>query len=240
MTDPQPIRCLAIDDEPLALGQIGGYIEKTPFLALAGSARSAFEAMEILAREPVDLLFVDINMPGLNGMDFVKALGGEKMVVFTTAYDQYALEGFRVDAVDYLLKPIGYPDFLRAANKAQAAFAAKNPVPAKEEDGYLFVQSEYRTVRIEFDRIRYIESMSEYVRIHLTEGKPVMSLMSLRSLEEKLPRNRFMRVHRSTIVNLAFVHVVERGRILLDPQTSLSIGDQYKKTFQEFLDKHLL
>ncbi len=231
------IRCFAIDDEPLALQQVCGYVERTPFLELAGSARDAFEAMDKLAHTDAELLLVDINMPGLSGMDFVKSLTGERMVVFTTAYGEYALEGFKVDAVDYLLKPIGYADFLKAANKALSLYKMKQAGAQTPDDGYLFVQSEYRTVRIAYDQIRYIESMSEYVRIHLLEGKPVMSLMSLRSLEEKLPKNRFMRVHRSYIVNLDAVKVVERGRILFDGAV-VPVGEQYKEAFAAFIEKH--
>ncbi len=235
----EKISCLAMDDEPLALQQICGYIERTPFLALAGSARNAFEAMEKLAQTDVQLLFVDINMPGLSGMDFVKASGGGRMVIFTTAYGEYAVEGFRVDAVDYLLKPISYNDFLEAANKALALHRLRTaPACAQPLEECLFVQSEYRTVRIDLDKIRYIEGMGEYVRIHLTEGKPVMTLMSLRSLEERLPKTRFMRVHRSFIVSLAAVQAVERGRILVDERTAIPVGEQYKEEFQRFIDSN--
>ncbi len=236
------IRCLAVDDEPLALRQICNYVEKTPFLQLSGKARNAFEAMKIIAETQIDLLFVDINMPELNGMDFVKTLDKNILVIFTTAYSEYAVEGFRVNAIDYLLKPIGYSDFLEAANKAASAFQLKNgpaeTISVNEE--YLFVKSEYRIVRIPYNEIKYIESMREYVRIHLTENKPVMSLMSLKSLEERLPGNQFMRVHRSFIVNLNAVRVIERNRIVFDKDVYIAIGEQYKDEFQAFLDKHFL
>lgn len=236
------ITCFAIDDEPLALQQICGYIEKTPFLRLEGSAKQAFDAMGKLSEKPADLLFVDINMPGLSGMDFVKSLEGNRMVIFTTAYSEYALEGFRVNAVDYLLKPIGYPDFLKASNKALIQYQSKNAAyeTVTGNDRYLFVKSEYRMVRIPFEEIKYVESMREYVRIHLAEGKPVMSLMSLKSLEERLPRQQFMRVHRSFIVNLDALRVIERNRIVFDKDVYIAIGEQYKEEFQKFIDKHFL
>ncbi len=240
--DNAMISCFAIDDEPLALQQICNYIEKTPFLRLIGSAKDAFAAMEELAGTDVDLLFVDINMPGLSGMDFVKTLDGNHMVIFTTAYSEYAVEGFRVDAVDYLLKPIGYPDFLKAANKALSFHRAKRFVPETpaESDDYLFVKSEYRVVRVSFRDITYIEGMREYVRIHFFEGKPVMSLMSLKNLEERLPRSHFMRVHRSFIVNLDAIRVVERNRIVFGKDVYIPVGEQYRDAFQQFMERKFL
>ncbi len=236
------VRCFAIDDEPLALQQICHYIEKTPFLQLSGSAKNAFQAMEQLADLEVDLLFVDINMPGLSGVDFVKTLDKSRMVIFTTAYSEYAIEGFKVDAVDYLLKPIGYSDFLKGVNKALSVFRMKNLVPetVSGNEDYLFVKSEYRTIRIPFSEIKYIESMREYVRIYLTEGKPVMSLLSMKSLEERLPERQFMRVHRSFIVNLEAVRIVERNRIVFDKDVFIPVGEQYREVFQRFLDKNFL
>lgn len=237
-----PIRCFAIDDEPLALQQICSYIEKTPFLRLERSAGNALEALKVLSGVDIDLIFVDINMPGLNGIDFVKSLDKDPMIIFTTAYSEYAVEGFRVNAIDYLLKPIGYPDFLKSAMKAQSHYRMKNSTPeiVSGNNDYLFVKSEYRIIRIPFNEIQYIESMREYVRIHLTGSKPIMSLMSLKSLEERLPRQNFMRVHRSFIVNLDAIRIVERSRIIFDKDTYIPIGEQYKEEFQHFLDRNFL
>lgn len=236
------IKCIAIDDEPLALKQMQTYIEKTPFLELTAACNSAFEAMEILANETVDLLFVDINMPDLNGLDFVKSLNQKPLIIFTTAYSEYALEGFKVDAIDYLLKPIGYPDFLKAAQKAEKYLgnAKESSEKLQMDDEHLFIKSEYKIVRINLSEIKYIEGMREYVRIHLLHSKPVMSLLSMKSIEQQLPEDRFMRVHRSFIVNLKQVNMIERNRIIFDNEVYIPISEQYKEKFQAFLDKNFL
>jgi len=236
------IKCIAIDDEPLALKQMQTYIEKTPFLELTAACNSAFEAMDILANETVDLLFVDINMPDLNGLDFVKSLNQKPLIIFTTAYSEYALEGFKVDAIDYLLKPIGYPDFLKAAQKAEKYLGNTKESSEKlqMDDEHLFIKSEYKIVRINLSEIKYIEGMREYVRIHLLHSKPVMSLLSMKSIEQQLPEDRFMRVHRSFIVNLKQVNMIERNRIIFDNEVYIPISEQYKEKFQAFLDKNFL
>jgi two-component system LytT family response regulator len=235
------IRCIAIDDEPLALKQIGNYIKKTPFLELSALCKNAFDAMELLKSESIDLMFVDIDMPDLSGMDFVKSLSERPFIIFTTAYSEYAIEGFRVDAIDYLLKPIGYTSFLKAANKVRTQFELKNQ-PAQEPQAaadHIFVKSGYRLVRIKLDEIKYIESMHEYVRIHLLNDKPVMTLTSMKSIETQLPE-KFLRVHRSFIVNTEMVKIVERNRIVFDTNIYIPVSDQYKAKFQEFLNKNFL
>jgi two-component system, LytTR family, response regulator LytT len=236
------IRCIAIDDEPLALRQIAGYIEKTPFLELAGSYDSALTAMGVLRNEHIDLIYVDINMPDLNGMDFVKSLDNPPMIVFVTAYSEYALEGFRVDAIDYLLKPISYGDFLKSANKVKSWFDANHHDTGNSSSGkdFLFIKSDYKILRINFDEIKYIEGMSEYVKIHLTHSRPVMTLLSMKVIEEQLPSDRFMRVHRSYIVNLSKISVIERSRIVFDGKVYIPVGEQYKNAFQSYLDKNFL
>ena len=236
------LRCFAIDDEPLALKQMCSYIEQTPFLELIGSYKDALAALEKIHELLPDLLFVDINMPDLNGMDFIRSLNHTCMVIFTTAYDQYALDGFRVDAVDYLLKPISYPAFMKAANKAlKLHHVGSKPSPETlYDDGEgLFVKSEYRVVRIHFNEIKYIEGMREYVRIYLTEGKPVMTLLSMKALENKLPSQQFMRVHRSFIVNLNKINLIERNRIVFSKDVYIPIGKQYKEAFQQFVERIL-
>lgn len=245
------MRCVAIDDEPLALAQVKGYIGKVPFLTLAGACSNALDATAVLTSEPVDLIFVDINMPDLNGMDFVKSLIKKPLVVFTTAYSEYAVEGFRVDAVDYLLKPFGYSDFLKAANKALNLFemtsgqrtpsslpdnAGQHPLPSGETD-VIFVRADYKTIRIEINRILYIESRNEYVRIFPEGQKPVMTLLSLKTLEDKLPASRFMRVHRSYIVCPAKITAIANNRIIIGKDTYIPIGSCYKDKFMEYINK---
>lgn len=235
------IKCIAIDDEPLALKQISAYIEKTPFLELIASCKSAFEAMEVISNHDVDLMFVDIQMPDLTGIDFVKSLNKNQKIIFTTAYQEYALEGYKVDALDYILKPFGYDEFLKSANKAKTHFELieKATIHIDSKDDYLFVKSEYKILRINLSDILYVESLREYVKIVLKTGKPVMSLMSLKALEENLPSNRFMRVHRSFIVNLDEIKTIERSRIIFD-KTYIPVSDQYKDKFQEFLGKRFI
>jgi two-component system LytT family response regulator len=236
------IRCIAIDDEPLALKQIQSYIEKTPFLEVGALCQNAFEVMAYIASNEVDLMFVDINMPDLNGMDFVKSLSQRPQVIFTTAYSEYAIEGFKVDALDYILKPISYAAFLKAVNKAKIWFELNQRLPetVQTSKNSLFVKSEYKMVRIFLSEIKYIESSNEYIVVHLTTGEPVTTLMRLKVMEEQLPKDIFMRVHRSFIVNLNQVKVIERNRIVFDNKVYIPIGDQYKESFQAFVDKTFL
>jgi two-component system LytT family response regulator len=236
------IKCLAIDDEPLALKQIGTYIRKTPFLELVALSNSGFDALEYISSDKPDLIFVDINMPDLNGMDFVKSLKEKPYIIFTTAYTEYAIEGFKVDAIDYLLKPIGYKDFLKAVNKVKTLVDLKtnHSFMVNTTPDHLFVKSEYKLMRIELSEIKYIESMHEYVRIYLINEKPVMTLVSMKSIEEQLPSDRFMRVHRSFIVNLERIKVIERNRIVFDNSVYIPVGHQYKDVFQKFIEKNFL
>lgn len=235
------IKCVAIDDEPLALTQIVGYIKKIPFLNLVEACSSAFQAMEVISKEEIDVIFVDINMPDLNGLDFVRSLVRKPIVVFTTAYSEYAIEGFKVDALDYLLKPFGYNDFLKSANKVKQQYELLTLSQNQQnDDSHIFVKTEYRIVRLNVDSIIYIESMSEYVRIHTTHDKPIMSLLSMKVMEEKLPENKFMRIHRSYIVNLQKIIEVTRGRLIMEGQVYLPIGEQYKETFNNYLSRSFL
>ncbi len=233
------INCLVIDDEPLALKQMAGYVEKTPFLNLCESFLSALDALKYLQNKSVDLIFVDIQMPDLSGMDFVKTLDPKPMIVFTTAYSEYAVEGFKVDALDYLLKPIAYAGFLKAATKAKNYFNALHQDTLSHDQDHLFVKSEYRVIRVNFSDIQYIEGMREYVRIHLLNDKPIMTLLSMKSLEEQLPSDQFMRVHRSYIVNLSQIKIIERSRIVFG-DVYIPVGEQYKEVFQGYLDDSFL
>ncbi len=233
------IRCIAIDDEPLAVKKIAGYIQKVPFLELVAECRNAAEAMTIMDSTDVQLLFIDINMPDISGMEFVKSLTNKPYVVFTTAYSEYAVEGFQVDAVDYLLKPITFTNFLKAANKVKNLIeltANNQKESVRTSANHLFVKSDYKLIRIELADIKYIESQHEYIKIHLVNSAPVMTQVSLKSIEEQLPPNRFMRVHRSYIVHLAKVSVIERNRIVFDGKVYIPVSEQYKEKFQEYID----
>jgi two-component system, LytTR family, response regulator LytT len=233
------IKCVAIDDEPLALKQIGAYLERTPFFETVALCSNAFEALQFIREGVVELLFVDINMPDLNGLDFVRSLERKIPVIFTTAYSEYAIDGFQVDALDYLLKPISYASFLKSANKAKTWFDVNhksNEVVQPQMD-YLFVKSEHRLIRILLSEIKYIEGSNEYIIIHQLKEKPLTTLMRMKNIESMLPDNHFMRVHRSFIVNLNQVKVIERNRIIFDEKIYIPVGEQYKENFQKFLDK---
>ena len=251
------IKCMAIDDEPLALQQIVTYINKVPFLELVAQCQSALEAKAFLENDTVDAIFCDINMPDLNGMDFVKSLTVPPLVVFTTAYSEYAVEGFRVNAVDYLLKPFGLQDFQRAANRLLSRSEERGTrnentsgsdtsrsslvvPPSSENDNVLFLKTEYRIVKVSIPDIRYVEAMSEYLKVWLEgEKKPIVTLLSMKKMEERLP-DYFMRIHRSYIVNLTKIQEVNKNRIIMDADTYLPIGDMYKETFQAYLDAKFL
>ena len=253
---------MAIDDEPLALQQIAAYIDKVPYLELAAQCQSAVEARQFLENDTVDAIFCDINMPDLNGMDFVKSLTAPPLIVFTTAYAEYAVEGFKVAAVDYLLKPFGLQDFQRAANRLrerlESATSSANNTTASPattaassasatvvsgsaaDNDVLFLKTEYRIVKISISDIRYVEAMSEYLKVHLkSQPKPIVTLLSMKKMEERLPAN-FMRIHRSYIINLDAIQEVNKNRVIMDAETYLPVGDNYKETFQHYLDAKFL
>jgi len=236
------IRAIAIDDEPLALQLVTGYIKKTPFLELAGEFDNPINAMEFLDQADVDLIFLDIQMPDLIGTDFARTLSQGPKIIFTTAYEKYALEGFRLEAVDYLLKPFGYDEFVIAAQKARKLIELeqKTNTTIEANSEFLFLKSEYKIRRINFNDILYIEGLKDYIKVFLVnEPKPILSLNTIKSLESKLPASKFMRVHRSFIVNLGRIQTVDRFRIVFG-QEYIPVGDQYKEKFQEFLDKNFL
>ena len=241
------IRCLAIDDEPLALQQLVAYIKKVPFLELQAQCQSAMEARAFLENDTVDAIFCDINMPDLNGMDFVKSLASPPLIIFTTAYSEYAVEGFRVNAVDYLLKPFGLQEFQRAANRLKERLEGQRErfegqKEATEEQGGqdIFLKTDYRIVKVSIPDIRYVEAMSEYLKVWV-EGmpKPIITLLSMKKMEERLP-DGFMRIHRSYIINLSKIQEVNKNRVIMDAQTFLPIGDMYKEAFQAYLETKFL
>lgn len=242
------IKCLAIDDEPLALRQLASYIEKIPFLELIGACRSAIEAKDIMDQEVIDAIFIDINMPDLNGMEFVKQMQVPPLVVFTTAYSEYAIEGFKVDAVDYLLKPFGLQDFQRAAQKVKHRYELEHRTMTEEssivvdelDSDAMFLKSDYKTIRINISDIRYVEGMSEYLKIYIEDHKPLVVLLSMKRLEERLPSNSFMRIHRSYIINLRKIREVNKNRVILGDDAYLPIGDNYKEAFNDYLASKFL
>jgi DNA-binding LytR/AlgR family response regulator len=236
------IKVVAIDDEPLALQLVKGYIEKTPFLELAGAFDNPVDAVVYIKSSIVDLVLLDIQMPDITGTELARVISGGPKIIFTTAYEKYALEGFRLDAVDYLLKPFSYAEFLKAVQKAQKLFELEvKQLPSLEvKNDFLFIKSEYKIRRINFSEINYIEGLRDYVKIFLTEEKkPVLSLSTLKALEARLPEERFMRVHRSFIVSLEKVKVIDRNRIIFG-EVRIPVTDQYKENFQKFLDGNFI
>ena len=241
------IRCIIVDDEPLAVAQLEKYVERVPFLMNVGACSSAAEAMEILSTGNVDAMFVDINMPDIDGVQFVRSLVNPPFVVFTTAYSEYAIEGFKLDAIDYLLKPIAFEDFLKASNKLNRIYSMNNNAQPAVEQGEgvchdcLYVKSDYRMLRVPINSIKYIESMSEYVRIFVEDSaKPIVSLLSMKKIEESLPAGDFMRVHRSYLINLNKVKEVSKMRLVYDGGVYVPIGEMYKDAFFEYIDKHFI
>ncbi|UOG74526.1 LytTR family DNA-binding domain-containing protein [Hymenobacter tibetensis] len=244
------LTCIAVDDEPLALKLVGHFIEQTPFLSLVGSYGSAVAALRGLQQQatPVDLLFLDIQMPDLNGLELARLLDrgpGSRgpRVVFTTAFNQYALEGYKVDALDYLLKPFTYEEFLRVANKAKSyaevSQASSQPPaePADTPDDYLYLKVEYQLVRVPFNDILYIEGLKDYVKVYRrSEPKPLLSLTSLKTLEERLPPRQFMRIHRSYIVGLNHIASIGRGTVHIGTET-IPVSDSYRDAFDQFVSR---
>lgn len=220
-------------------------IEKTPTLSLVAACHDAFEAMKELNANEVDALFIDINMPDLNGLDFVKSLSNAPLIVFTTAYSEFAIEGFKVNAVDYLLKPFGMPEFQKAVAKVQRQYdlihgiatqTQAQPATSTQADDILFVKSDYRTVRININQIRYVEAMSEYLRIFLDNGESLMTLMAMKRIIELLPSAYFIRIHRSYIVNMNKVQEFSKLRLKMDAETYLPISEMYKDEVLQYIE----
>lgn len=233
---------MVLDDEPLALKQLESYVKNTDFLELTGSFSNGKKALEFLSETQVDLMFVDIQMPDINGLEFANSLPYPSKIVFTTAFRKYALEGFQLDAADYLLKPIAYEEFLKSVEKIRDRYFLKqaNPIIIEKTEQFLYIKSEYRILRIDFDHIEYIESKGDYIRIFLENKKPIMALMSMKKVVEYLPEEKFMRIHRSFIVNLSKITVIERNRIIFHEETYLPVSSQYKEVFQDYLDNHFM
>lgn len=234
------LRCCVIDDEPLALELIKSYVEKTPFLEFVDAFSSASLAVKTIIESNIDLLFLDIQMAELNGIEFARVVPARCRIVFITAFPQYAVEGFRANALDYLLKPVSYTEFLEAANKAMMwCKLVENSENVGNEQKHIIVKSEYKLLQIPIDDITYIEGLKVYVRIFLDNGTSVMSLMSLRTMELGLPSSRFMRVHRSFIVQTSKIKVIERNRIVFGKQY-IPISDTYKSEFMDYVARNSL
>lgn len=224
----EKIKCLIIDDEPPAINLLEGYINRTPFLELSGSCSDGYKAVEYIGLRRIDLVFLDIQMPEFSGIELSRTLSSDIKVVFTTAFQQYAVEGFKADAVDYLLKPFSYSEFLKAAVKAQERIQWKNTSDTrKQASSVLFIKSENRLIKVELEKVLYIEGFSDYTKIHMSNStKPIITIMSLKSLEEKLPQERFLRIHRSYIVNLSQIEALERSQVIVGNER-ITLRDEY-------------
>lgn len=233
------LNCAIIDDEPLAANLLSSYAEKTPFLNLTGTYNSAISAIKELRNNPADIIFLDIQMPELSGIEFAKILPKETKIIFTTAFNQYALEGYKVNAIDYLLKPISYDDFLKAADKAFEWFNTIHKQETYKKDRFILIKTDYKLQRISLDDILYIEGLKDYVRIYLENGNKIMSLMNMKKLEDYLPKPEFMRTHRSYIVHMTKITTIDRFRFVFG-NTYIPISDSYKDSVQTYLDKHTL
>lgn len=234
------LNCAIIDDEPLAAELLDSYAKKTPFLNVKGVFNSAVQAIKCVREEHIDLLFLDIQMPELSGLEFAKILPPETKVVFTTAFSQYAVESYKVNAIGYLVKPISYESFLETAQAALEYFQNQQRATLTTSDRYFFVKSDYKLVKIKFDDLVYIEGLKDYVKFYVDNlEKPVTSLMNLKKVVEFLPSNEFMRIHRSYIVNLSKITGIERGRFMIG-QTALPVSDSYKDVADQFIDSHVI
>lgn len=230
------LRCLLVDDEPLALRLLASFVARVPFLTLAGTCRSALEALETLQREPVDVIFLDIQMPDLTGVEFVRSLRPEALIIFTTAYESFAVEGFALNAVDYLLKPIAFDRFLQAAQRAQDRVAARSEpaVPAPVDD-YLFIKADYHSQRVSLRDIRYLEGLKDYVKVFTSAPRPLLTLNSLKAFEERLPAADFVRVHRSYIVALGHIDSIRKNRIYLG-EAVIPVGEAFVESFNRTIE----
>jgi len=231
-----PLKCIAIDDEPLAIELISTYVSRVPGLELLQTFEDAVSAVEYIEKTSFDLLFLDINMPDISGIDLARALNKKPMIIFTTAYKQFAFEGFELEAIDYLLKPIDFLRFSKAVNKAIEYHRYKNNLQAVAEDSCIYVHSEYRMVKIVLKEIAYLESMEDYVRIHLDNDPPILTLMPLKKMLEKLPADEFKRIHRSFIVPLKKVKSVQNRKMKLT-MAELPISNTYAEEVKQWLKR---
>jgi two-component system, LytTR family, response regulator len=225
------IRCLAVDDEPLALELLEDNISKVPFLQLVAACDSAMEAMKIMQQESIDLIFLDIQMPGLTGLQFIQTMTVKPMIILITAYEKYALEGFNLDVTDYLVKPVSLDRFIKACNKARQLFELRSQqknVNHAANTGYFFVNVDYSLVKISIPDIVYIEGLKDYIRIHLKSSqRPVVTRMPMKTIEEQLPAASFIRIHKSYIVSITFITAIRKSSVFIDT-LELPVSDTYR------------
>lgn len=246
------IKCLIVDDEPMALALLESYVTKTPFLHLVKKCSNAFEALQVVNEQMVDLVFLDIQMPELTGIEFSKTLPRHTRIIFTTAFNEYALDGFRAQALDYLMKPFSFEQFYNAALRAKEWFALLNaktpepavvmaaPLPAAEKKEFIFVKSEYRQLKIVLADVLYFEGLKDYIKIWLVhEPKPILTLMSLKLLEQELPAEDFMRIHRSFIIALDKIQLIERNQVIINKER-ITVAEQYREKFHAYISGNSL
>ena len=239
------IKCIAVDDEPLALDLVCRFVEQTSFLTLVGKFENAIDALGFINQNEVDLLFLDIQMPDLSGMELARVLDGKNAakkpkIIFTTAYNQFAIEGYKVDAMDYLLKPFSYEDFLKAATKAFQFFDKQITPPAStnnKTEEYIFLKVEYQLVKVMLKDITHVEAYKDYVKVYLVgKPNPILSLTSLKSMEDLLPSDKFMRIHRSFIISLDHIDSVSRNMVNIG-NTQITISENHKEAFMQFMSR---
>lgn len=242
------IKCLVVDDEQGAIDILTHYISKTPSLELTGSFLGPLDALDAIYTKDIDLIFLDIHMPELSGLDFIKLLKGRVKVILTTAYDQYALEGYEHNVVDYLLKPIPFERFLKAAQKVMDLNEQSQPKKAtpenaqttdNQQDDYVFVKADGKVQKVKFDDVLYVEGLGNYVTIHTINGK-IITLLTMKEVQERLPESMFMRVHRSFIVSLEKVQFIEGNQIFVEAKTAVSLGETYREQFFKALEEKML
>lgn len=228
------IKCVVIDDEPLALGLVESYIKKIPYLELAGAFEDPFRALMLLKDEQVDLLFLDINMPDISGMEFFKSLKNPPQVIFITAYDQFAVQGFELQAIDYLLKPVSFQRFMFAADRALEYFRSKSRSGNFQPGGddFIFVKSEHNVIKVLVKEIHFIEGYKDYVKIFTSDPRPILTITTIKSLEQILPPRRFIRIHKSFLISIEKIISFRNGKVLIKDK-HIPIGDSYKDVFQE-------
>ncbi|WP_417444751.1 LytR/AlgR family response regulator transcription factor [Joostella sp.] len=235
------MRCIIIDDEPLAIDLIKEYCGKLDFIDVVGVFTNALDAIVTIKERNVDLIFSDIEMPQINGIDFINSLDNKPLFIFTTAYSQYAVEGFELNAVDYLVKPIPYHRFIKAVSRAKEIIANKNSTMTtnvfsstgdqKLENDYIFIKADYENVKVDLEDIKYIQGLKDYLKVHINgTNKPILTLMSFKELLSKLPEKEFVRIHRSFVINVPFVKTIQKNKVVID-DIRIPIGDSYKEEF---------
>jgi two-component system LytT family response regulator len=233
------LNCVIIDDEPLAAQLLESYAEKIPYLNLIGTFNSATKSIKTIRENEIDLIFLDIQMPDISGIEFAKILPASTKIIFTTAFSEYALEGFRANAIDYLMKPISYENFCASVRKVSEWFSGNREEITCRQNRFMFIKSDYKLHKLAYDNILYIEGLKDYIKFYLADGKTIMSLINMRKLEETLPVSEFMRVHRSYIVNLNKIDLIDRFRLVINNEF-IPVSESYKDKVQTYLDTHTI